>query len=48
MCDSLQYFHKILIVTRSYRVLVADNESLIVSALASLETRFKVPILAIF
>ena len=34
--------------TRSYRVLAVDTKKLIVSALVALETRLKVPILAIF
>jgi len=35
-------------VARSHQVLAADIKSLLISALGSLETRLKVPILAIF
>ena len=42
------FFHEILMVARSYRVLAVDIKSLLISALGSLETRLKVPILAIF
>ena len=42
------FFHEINIIARSFRVLAADIKSLLVSALVSLETRLKVPILAIF
>ena len=42
------FFHEIFIVARSYRVLAADIKSLLISALVSLETRLKVPILALF
>ena len=42
------FFHEIFMVARSHRVLAADIKSLLISALVSLETRIKVPILAIF
>ena len=42
------FFHEIYMVARSYQVLAADIKSLLISALVSLETRLKVPILAIF
>ena len=42
------FFHEIFMVARSHQVLAADIKSLFISALVSLETRLKVPILAIF
>ena len=42
------FFHEIYMVARSYQVLEVDIKGLLMSALVSLETRLKVPILAIF
>ena len=42
------FFHKIYIVARFYQVPAVNIKSLLISALVSLETRLKVPILAIF
>ena len=42
------FFRDIYMVARSYQALAADIKSLLVTALVSLETRLKVPILAIF
>ena len=42
------FSHEIYMVARSYQILAADIKSLLISALVSLETRLKVPILAIF
>ena len=42
------FFHEIFMVARSHRVPAADIKSLLISALGSLATRLKVPILAIF
>ena len=42
------FFMKSFLVARSYRVLVINIKSLIMGALVTLETRLKVPILAIF
>ena len=42
------FFMKSFLVVRSYRVLVINIKILIMGALATLETRLKVPILAIF
>ena len=41
------FFDEIFMVAKPYRVLVADTKGLIISALVSLETRLKIPILAI-
>ena len=41
-------FHEIYMVARSYQVLAADIKRWLISALVGLETRLKVPILAIF
>ena len=46
--EFLIFFHEIFMVARSHQVLAADIKSLFISALVSLETRLKVPILAIF
>ena len=42
------FFHEIFMIARSHQVLAADIKSLYISTLVSLETRLKVPILAIF
>ena len=44
--EFLIFFHEIFIVARYYQVLVADINSLLISALVSLEERLKVSILA--
>ena len=42
------FFREMYMVARSYQALTADIKSLLINALVSLETRLKVPILAIF
>ena len=46
--EFLIFFHEIFMVARSHQLLAADIKSLFISALVSLETRLKVPTLAIF
>ena len=46
--SSWYFFMKSFLVVRSYRVLVINIKILIMGALGTLETRLKVPILAIF
>ena len=42
------FFMKLFLIVRSYQVLVIEINILIMSALVTLETRLKVPIMAIF
>ena len=42
------FFHEIYMIARSYQVLAADIKTLNISPLVSLETRLRVPILAVF
>ena len=46
--ESLIFFDKIFMVARTHQVLAVDIKNFLVSALVSLETWLKVPIMAIF